>query len=49
MDAYTSPIEDAILNTGIMNINTYSLFASSVSIGAGIGSLIAGPINEWLV
>ena len=48
MDAYTSPIEDAILNTGIMNINTYSLFASSLYIGAGIGSLIAGPINEWL-
>ena len=48
MDAYTSPIEDAILNTGIMNINTYSLFASSLYIGAGIGSLIAGPISEWL-
>ena len=46
--SYSSPVEDEILETGILNINTYSLFATSINIGTTIGSLIAGPISEWL-
>ena len=48
IEGYSSPVEDEILETGIMNINTYSLFATCMYIGTAIGSLIAGPISEWL-
>ena len=48
IESYSSPVEDEILETGIMNINTYSLFATCIYIDTAIGSLIAGPISEWL-
>ena len=48
MDAYSSPIEDTILKEGRMSISVYFLFAASLLIGAGIGSLVEGPINEFL-
>ena len=48
IEGYSSPVEDEILETGIMNINTYSLLATCIYIGTAIGSLIAGSISEWL-
>ena len=45
---YTSPIEDDIIETGILTINTYPLFGSALNIGGLFGSLIAGPVSEWL-
>ena len=48
IESYSSPVEDEILETGIMNINTYSLFATCMYVATAIGSLIAGPISEWL-
>ena len=48
IESYSSPVEDEILETGIMDINTYPLFATCIYIGTAIGSLIAGPISEWL-
>ena len=48
IEVYTSPIEDEILKNGIMKIHSYSLFTTSVHLGAAIGSLIAGPVSELL-
>ena len=48
IESYTSPIEDQILDAGIMTIDTFSLFASFFFIGEVTGSLVAGPICEWL-
>ncbi|KAI6648844.1 Sugar transporter ERD6-like 6 isoform X1 [Oopsacas minuta] len=48
IESYTSPIQDDILERGILTINTYPLFVSAINIGGLIGSLIAGPISEWL-
>ena len=48
IEAYTSPTEDRILEEGIMTITTFSLFTSSVFIGAFAGSLVTGPVSEWL-
>ena len=46
--SYTSPIEDELLGTGILTINTYIIFGSALNIGGLFGSLIAGPVSEWL-
>ena len=48
IESYTSPIEDEILERGILTINTYPIFVSCINIGGLIGSIIAGPITEWL-
>ena len=48
IEGYTSPIEDAIINRGIMTINTFSLFATAIFIGGVIGSIFAGILSEWL-
>ncbi|KAI6660576.1 Sugar transporter ERD6-like 4 [Oopsacas minuta] len=48
VECYTSPIEDEILEEGIMTINTFSLFATSIFIGGIPGSMIGGPVSEWL-
>ena len=48
IESYTSPIEDEILERGILTINTYPMFVSSINAGGLIGSIIAGPISEWL-
>ena len=48
IESYTSPIQDEILERGILTINTYPIFVSSINIGGLIGSIIAGPISEWL-
>ena len=48
IECYTSPIEDQILAEGIMTIQTFSLFASLLFLGEITGSLLAGPICEWL-
>ena len=45
---YPSPIEDSLLNTGMLTIRTYPLFSTAVYIGSVIGSLFAGIVNEWL-
>ena len=46
--SYTSPIEDSILESGVLSIHTYPLFVSAINIGGLIGSISAGPISEWL-
>ena len=48
IEDYTSPIEDQILEEGIMTITDFSLFTSSIFIGALAGSLVTGPVSEWL-
>ena len=48
IDSYTSPIEDKILNEGILDKTSYPVFASILSLGAIIGSLVAGPLTEWV-
>ena len=48
IESYPAPIEYEILETGMLNIYTYSLFATVLYMGTSIGSLIAGPISEWL-
>ena len=48
IESYSSPVEDEILETGIMNINTYSLLATCMYVATAIGSPISGPISEWL-
>ena len=46
--SYTSPIEDSILSTGILTINTYSIFVTAINIGGLLGAMTAGPVSEWL-
>ena len=48
IESYTSPIQDEILERGLLTINTYPIFVSSINVGGLIGSIIAGPISEWL-
>ena len=48
IEDYTSPIEDQILEEGFMTLTNFSLFTSSVFIGALAGSLVTGPVSEWL-
>ncbi|KAI6660305.1 hypothetical protein LOD99_13893 [Oopsacas minuta] len=48
IDSYSSPIEDTLLNNGLMTIGIYPVFASTTYLGAFTGSLIAGPLGEWL-
>ena len=48
MNTYTSPIEDELLERGVLTVNTYPIFVSILNTGGLIGSLIAGPISEWL-
>ena len=47
-EAYTSPIEDAILKSGVLNINTFPIFTSALFVGGLFGSFIVGPTSEWI-
>ena len=47
-EAYTSPIENTILKSGILNINTFSIFTTALFVGGLFGSAIVGPTSEWL-
>ena len=48
MTGYSAPVEDNILRTGLMTINTYPLFAAAVVLGTIVGSICVGLLNEWL-
>ena len=48
IESYTSPIQDEILERGILTINTYPIFVSAINVGGLVGSITAGPISEWL-
>ena len=41
-------MNDSVLNTGMLTIHTYPLFATALYVGSVIGSLFAGILNEWL-
>ena len=48
IDAYSSPIQDTLITEGVVSRSIYPIFASNTFFGALIGSLIAGPLSEWL-
>ena len=48
LDAYASPIEDTLISKGLASMSTYPLFASNTLTGAIFGSLLAGPLSEWV-
>ena len=48
IDSYTSPIEDEILNSGLMTLNTFALFGGSFNIGGLVAAVFTGVLSEWL-
>ena len=48
IDAYTSPIEDEILKSGLMTVNTFALFGGSFNIGGLVAAVFTGVLSEWL-
>ena len=48
IDSYSSPIEDALLQDGLFNEQSYPFFGSATFLGACISCSVAGPICEYL-
>ena len=48
LQATTSPIEEEILQKGLLTAKTYPVFVSALYLGAIFTSSISGPISEWL-
>ena len=48
IDSYTSPIEDEVLNSGLMTVNSFALFGASFNIGGLVAAVFTGVLSEWL-
>lgn len=48
IDSTSSPIEDYLTTTGLISIGMYPVYTSNTYLGALTGSLVAGPLGEWL-